>query len=185
MLQEDHVVVDVDSKRARQRAATARWRSRNLELCRKRDRERYANNVLGERKRTLDRYHECAEVPGFRERMRQKAKRWYSKPENSTRLRRWQQAQNHRTTPEILDAIWESQGRQCAICKLPLARLDKRSHVDHDHNTGAIRGFLCYECNRGIGAFKDNHETLQRAIEYLLKERERGSSMMTELPAVR
>jgi hypothetical protein len=39
--------------------------------------------------------------------------------------------------------------------------------IDHDHNTNKFRGFLCHNCNRGIGVFKDNINTMQRAINYL------------------
>jgi len=40
--------------------------------------------------------------------------------------------------------------------------------VDHDHDTGYIRGLLCSSCNKGvIGHLRDSVETLQRAITYL------------------
>lgn len=39
--------------------------------------------------------------------------------------------------------------------------------MDHNHNSGKFRGMLCHHCNRGLGNFKDNINTLQAAIEYL------------------
>jgi hypothetical protein len=39
--------------------------------------------------------------------------------------------------------------------------------VDHHHESNTFRGHLCHNCNRGIGNFKDNTETLNRAIEYI------------------
>jgi Recombination endonuclease VII len=42
--------------------------------------------------------------------------------------------------------------------------------LDHDHETHRFRGWLCHNCNMGIGAFKDNHQILKRAIEYLTNE---------------
>ena len=43
--------------------------------------------------------------------------------------------------------------------------------LDHDHNTGEIRGWLCHKCNTGLGRFKDSISYLYRAIKYLLKGR--------------
>ena len=42
--------------------------------------------------------------------------------------------------------------------------------MDHNHQTGKFRGMLCNHCNRGLGNFKDNINTLEAAIKYL-KER--------------
>jgi hypothetical protein len=39
--------------------------------------------------------------------------------------------------------------------------------VDHDHNTGAVRGLLCHSCNTGLGHLGDSVETLARALDYL------------------
>lgn len=45
------------------------------------------------------------------------------------------------------------QGGGCAICgNTPKTR---RLHVDHDHKTGAVRGLLCYRCNRNIPTYAD------------------------------
>jgi len=41
--------------------------------------------------------------------------------------------------------------------------------LDHDHNTGGFRGYLCHSCNRAIGCFRDDIERMQRAVEYLKK----------------
>jgi hypothetical protein len=39
--------------------------------------------------------------------------------------------------------------------------------LDHNHHTGEFRGWLCHECNRALGNFKDNPELLESAIKYL------------------
>ena len=41
--------------------------------------------------------------------------------------------------------------------------------VDHCHDTNIIRGFLCSECNTGIGKLGDNEEGVERALNYLKK----------------
>jgi hypothetical protein len=63
------------------------------------------------------------------------------------------------------DALLEAQGGGCAICGRPPGR--KRLHVDHDHETDAIRGLLCSPCNRAIGLLRDDPEVARRAAEYL------------------
>ena len=39
--------------------------------------------------------------------------------------------------------------------------------IDHDHDTGEFRGWLCNNCNTGLGAMGDTIEGLERAIKYL------------------
>jgi len=65
--------------------------------------------------------------------------------------------------------LMEEQDNKCAICGKDLAWRDKNTHVDHDHNSGLIRGILCNSCNRGIGAFQDSYELLDSAAAYLLR----------------
>jgi hypothetical protein len=59
--------------------------------------------------------------------------------------------------------MFDEQGGLCAIC-----REGKAAHVDHDHATGVVRGLLCFNCNGGLGNFKDQPERLHAAIGYLL-----------------
>jgi hypothetical protein len=40
-------------------------------------------------------------------------------------------------------------------------------HIDHDHETGKVRGVICYKCNITLGHFKDSIEHLQLLINYL------------------
>jgi hypothetical protein len=46
-------------------------------------------------------------------------------------------------------------------------RFEKRWVLDHDHNTGKVRGWLCNPCNVTLGAFGDNTINLKHAIKYL------------------
>lgn len=64
------------------------------------------------------------------------------------------------------DDMLESQNSACAICGKVKDRV--RLAVDHDHDTGRIRGLLCENCNRGIGMFKHSATLLQNAIQYIL-----------------
>jgi hypothetical protein len=64
-----------------------------------------------------------------------------------------------------------AQEGKCAICgHVPTGEVrDKVLHVDHDHETGAVRQLLCTKCNTGLGAFRDDVERLRKAIDYLRK----------------
>lgn len=58
------------------------------------------------------------------------------------------------------------QDGKCAVCRRP-PNGHGALHVDHDHDSGHVRGLLCFSCNYAIGAFKDSPTMLQRAIDYL------------------
>ncbi len=60
------------------------------------------------------------------------------------------------------------QGGVCAICRRAITdRRGYSAHIDHDHQTGAVRGILCFGCNIGLGAFRDDVARLEAAVEYL------------------
>lgn len=59
-------------------------------------------------------------------------------------------------------ALLAEQGGVCAICGAA-----NPQHVDHDHRFGNVRGILCFNCNGGLGQFRDNLEYLRKAITYL------------------
>lgn len=42
-----------------------------------------------------------------------------------------------------------------------------RLSLDHCHETGKLRGFLCGPCNSGVGHLGDNPERLRRALKYI------------------
>ena len=52
----------------------------------------------------------------------------------------------------------------CAICAVRPA-----VHVDHDHESGLVRGILCFNCNRALGKLGDDASLLAGAVEYLEK----------------
>lgn len=54
---------------------------------------------------------------------------------------------------------------QMGICSICLAA--PAVHVDHCHETGRVRGVLCFNCNSAIGKLGDDPDTLRRAIAYL------------------
>jgi len=77
-------------------------------------------------------------------------------------------------TIEDYDAMHEAQGGVCAICKQPetSSRNGKvyRLAVDHDHNTGEVRGLLCFKCNSAMGSFEKRGVPLENVIQFLGRE---------------
>lgn len=59
------------------------------------------------------------------------------------------------------------QDYSCKICQTHQDSLKRALCVDHNHDTGKIRGLLCDTCNRSLGLLKDNIEVLKRAVDYL------------------
>ena len=69
-------------------------------------------------------------------------------------------------TAEQYDELLQLQDGRCAICLRKPRR--RRLAVDHDHQTGEIRGLLCGNCNHKIlGAAHEDGAILRRAARYL------------------
>ena len=126
-----------------------------------------------------------------KERVREKSKRWYQNPTNRAKSleggrKRWKNispeqkrrkydATNARhkimlygITSEQINEMVSKQKGVCALCgKLPTNGRWKKLVVDHDHQTGKIRGLLCNPCNVGLGALGDTIESIERAMSYL------------------
>jgi hypothetical protein len=88
------------------------------------------------------------------------------------RVLRWQQENRQRYNAK--------QRGVCAICGRE-PRPGKHLHIDHDHDTGRVRGLLCFSCNVGVGNFHHDVGRIARAREYLDDDAERP----TELGLVR
>lgn len=127
-----------------------------------------------------------------REYMRKYSREWYHRSENHDRLKRKARdyRKEHRLRLLILNKKWrdsrknksenarlryiygigladlstmkKTQKGLCAVCglKKPLV-------IDHDHESGKVRGLCCRNCNSGMGLLKDSISMLKRAIKYL------------------
>ncbi len=71
-------------------------------------------------------------------------------------------------TVDQYNELLDKQNGCCAICGTD--QPDSKHGVfsiDHCHSTGKIRGLLCQPCNKGLGLFRDNAESLKAAVAYL------------------
>jgi hypothetical protein len=76
--------------------------------------------------------------------------------------RRYHLQRRYGLSLEDYERMLAEQGGLCAICQERPAE-----HVDHCHQTGAVRGLTCFNCNGGLGQFKDRVDIMRRAISYL------------------
>lgn len=113
--------------------------------------------------------------PGKRELHRLGNQSWYH---NNPEKAKSQRLKRYGIDYEGYNKLREEQSCSCAICgkhetevsqgraKTPATAL----HVDHCHETQAIRGLLCTNCNIILGKCYDNVSILMNAIKYLGKK---------------
>lgn len=98
--------------------------------------------------------------------------------ENKTKIGyrdRWLRSKYGITLQEY-DTKLKQQKYCCAICLTtsPAGEGIRKTRelsfaVDHDHDTGQVRGLLCNLCNRALGFFQDSGEIVYTAYSYLSK----------------
>jgi hypothetical protein len=82
----------------------------------------------------------------------------------------WKDAYLLRTyglTPEDVRMLWASQANCCAACGTDLLTTKYRAHIDHDHDTGAVRAVLCHRCNVALGMLEDSPERVGALLAYI------------------
>jgi hypothetical protein len=65
------------------------------------------------------------------------------------------------------DWLKELGGGKCWICEQPETIEGRSLAVDHDHDTGAVRGLLCTRCNWTLGRCEDDPKLLRAMADYL------------------
>jgi hypothetical protein len=63
---------------------------------------------------------------------------------------------------------WEYDSVQAlGLCEICGGQTVKRLSLDHNHETGEFRGFLCGNCNTALGLVQDDPWVLRRMLKYL------------------
>jgi Recombination endonuclease VII len=83
-------------------------------------------------------------------------------------------------TKEGYDRMLAQQHGACAICK---RQPQETLCIDHDHDTGQVRGLLCRKCNLGLGFFDDSPSLLRAAAAYLEAWRKTAGTRPSEIEA--
>lgn len=112
-------------------------------------------------------YSRKISVDGLRGQCKKCEKRYGSKWHKEGRWRDWHYRRSYGISEGSVGRLLLTQGSKCAICSSHLDFPSRKTHLDHDHKTGEVRGILCSRCNTGLGKFNDSIETLEKAIRYL------------------
>ena len=139
-------IIDKEKKRIYKKE----YRERNLEKVRQQSRDWNRNN---------------------RARYKSTNKKWYEDNKDSInfRCRKNKIKREYYLTIEQYNQMFVDQNGVCAICGEKQEN-GKNLSIDHNHETGKVRGLLCTRCNTGIGLLKEKEDILLKAIEYLKKE---------------
>ena len=132
-------------------------------------REKYLERMREQYRRRRD---TPEKVAAFRKARRDKYEKLPSAPGEAhpELARRNQRKHKYGLTHEQFEQMKERQNGVCAICKQPETHVKRgrvcELSVDHNHDTGEVRGLLCNNCNRALGFFKDDAKLLGEAAKY-------------------
>lgn len=152
-----------EEQRAAQRAYMKMWRAKNVEK-----RSAYLKEWKAKNAEHVQAYN----IEHLRD--------YQHKPQAQKARRERNLRENYGMTPDEFNALWASQAGKCAICATPLMPKGRQPNsvcIDHNHQTGEVRGLLCRSCNDGIGRLKDSPDVLESAAKYL---RNRGNYSATQ-----
>ncbi len=95
-------------------------------------------------------------------------KRLRENPEYAKKERRRDTLRAKGISPTEYRAMLEAQGGTCALCPSTTADASgNHLHVDHDHETGRVRGLLCTRCNYALVSADTYPGWLKQAEKYL------------------
>jgi hypothetical protein len=107
----------------------------------------------------------------YRKANRIKAREYAIIYHNSDKARNKKYFSLYGITLEQYNSMLEKQNNVCKICTQPEQMLHKgkpkRLSIDHDHNTGKVRGLLCQRCNTTLGRYKDDPKLIKNLISYI------------------
>jgi len=83
----------------------------------------------------------------------------------------------YRLDPVEYERLRTLQNGLCAICGKPPTAKKKFLSVDHDHETGLVRGLLCFNCNLALGHFQDDLTLVEKAANYLRRSAQENGNV--------
>ena len=145
-------------RRARKVAYMRQYWADNREVLRARKRAAYHGDVVLSRTKQAQR-RETLEWKQYVADSRFRKALWSAR-KNAT-------VQNHQPCNATEQQIKEAFTGNCYLCGQKESSLTRRLHLDHCHNTGRFRGWLCSNCNTALGLLKDSLELVAKLTGYL------------------
>lgn len=137
-------------------------------------------SCLKEKRRIYEKTLEARQKRNLRDQSlkhKQQAKKYYENNKDKERNRKLLRI--YGISLEQYKQMRIDQNHKCKICEVDELNAGKKGLViDHNHETGQIRGLLCGSCNRALGYFKDRLDILNKAVNYLSKKSE-SSNVIT------
>lgn len=153
--------MDTDNKKAKKRAYDKARRKANYEKKRADAKAYYEANK--EKVKVYQKaYHEA----------NKEKKNAYSNTYNKAnkdKNKAYKLKKTYNLTIDQHNQLFESQSGCCFICNTHQSEFKNALNVDHDHDTGKVRGLLCHHCNTGIGLLNDNVSAIEDARRYLTR----------------
>lgn len=112
-------------------------------------------------RRKRERYHRLRseDIDGHRKLMRKRQSKWIKKHPEEYLTARAKTNARRRGYPTPTRRMPGA----CECCGNTEARL----HLDHCHQTGKFRGWICFKCNVGMGLLGDSRANIERVLKYL------------------
>jgi len=109
----------------------------------------------------------CGETKPIEDFRNEKSRNWHITDNNKAQAYRRQECKDceKRLAKQLREAKKSAPPKppSCACC----GRETDKLVVDHDHDTGTFRGWICTSCNIGIGKLGDTLQGVQNALNYL------------------
>lgn len=107
-------------------------------------------------------------APADRIEAKRAASREYNRRYTKEDRRRFKLRSRFNLTPEDYETMLAAQGGCCYFCeRTPEQQQHGVLSVDHDHETGRVRGLVCKKHNQALWCFGDNEAGLKRAYDYV------------------
>lgn len=94
---------------------------------------------------------------------------YFAVPKNKRKQRErlWKKAGIKDMSYERYEEMLIEQDNRCKICSTHNDDLTRKLAVDHNHDTGEVRGLLCSQCNYFLGIVSNNIDIFTKSVDYL------------------